>query len=715
MSSGEFDLKSVLALLRRQARLTGLATALVLGLAGAWLLTVAPVYEATALVLVDPNKKNLLDTNAQGPTSAAADNSRVDSEVEILKSQAVALAVVRAEGLVRDPEFGPRIGLAEKLRRGLGFAAGAQESGEALVRAVLDRFREATEIRRRGLTYLIAVSVRSEAPDRAAGLANALAGAYIRQQVEAKIAASLAARDVLEGQIEAARRAIAASDTGLDALIDSNLARIEAEGGRSDIAELRRALADLEGRRLAAEVTAAAAQAGLRAGDWAEATARLGDEALAEMQRQREELERRLGTLAGDTAEAVDLRAALARLEADQEARAGTAIGALRAEIAALDTSAREFRTRMRDTLLQGELSSEILTGVYELQQEAAIARSQHQALLSRMRDLETQAGIQVADSRVVSPALPPIEPAFPQTTTVLGAALLAGLGLGVGLAFLNEYYIGGITSANQLRDVLHSQVATAIPVTAPRAGDQLSVADNIVQAPLSPYSEAIRRLRAAIDQGLRDRAAAAQGARRGRVIMITSTIPAEGKSTTALALARAYALAGRKTLLIDGDLRKPTLHRQLGLAPESGFIDFLRDPSAEDLTAAFCGRDPQTGLSLILGAGRSDIPTDPLLTSETFAILMRDAAAAFDIVVLDTPPVLPVVDARYMARHADAVVMVVRFGLTNQGDLRQAASTMQEALDPGALFLAALSHQPAAASRHRYDGYYADYEARAD
>jgi len=706
----EIDIKAIVALLRRQAWLIGLSALLVLAIAAAYLVAARPIYTATALVLVDPNSKSLIYSDSAS-VSGSSENARVESEVEILRTPSVALEVVRAENLVADPEFGPRLGLGDKIRQALGFARSETASGDDLVKSVLVRFMSALEVRRRGITYLIAVSVRSESPDRAAALSNALTQAYISAQVESKISSGLAARDKLQSQIAAAQATLSQSEDAIDSFIESNLERIEKESGRADIEALRLALSETDSKRLAVDVQAQDLQTQLQARDWASLSAGLGDAALASLQAQRETLQRQLDGAQAGSGDEVNLRSALAELEQRQMARAEAAIAVVQGQVVALSQSSEELRGQIRQTLLNGNIPSQILTELYGLQQEATIARSQYNLLLSRMRELEIQAAVQIADSRVVSQALPPTAPSYPNKRMTLALALVAGVGLGVGLAFLNEYYIGGITSENQLRDVLHTRVATAIPLVTVKSETQRSIADSVVSDPLSPYSEAIRRLRATIDLSAKGaRASATEAAPEGRVIVVTSSIPAEGKSTTALALARAFAQANRRVLLIDADLRKPTVHKLLGFSTGHGLADWLQSPASEELGRDLIVQDSISTASLALGLGRAHAETDQLLGGEAFGTLLQMARGAFDITIIDTPPILPVVDARYLIGYGDTIVMVVRFGLTNQADLRGAMAILNDSKDPEAEVFAVLNHQPGSAKSYRYSGYYTNY-----
>lgn len=164
----------------------------------------------------------------------------------------------------------------------------------------------------------------------------------------------------------------------------------------------------------------------------------------------------------------------------------------------------------------------------------------------------------------------------------------------------------------------------------------------------MSSYAEAIRRLRAVLDQGMRGKPKD-----ECKVIMITSAISTEGKSSTALALARTYALSGKNVLLIDADLRKPAQHKLINHEPKQGFLDYLASPSEimDHSDPSFYVVDPKTRTGVILGRGRANIPTDQLLQSDAFAALIENARESMDVVIIDTPPVVPVVDAAISCR----------------------------------------------------------------
>lgn len=721
MQEAEIDLREIVEILRRQRRLILVTLALIVGAALAYILTATPIYRATALVQIETGGQSLLDSSNQSGNQAAVINARVDSEVEILRSQATALAVVEAAQLYLDPEFGPQIGLLERIgtaigvnltregaRRAVGLDAGQPGAeGEALISRTLRRFESSLSVRRRGATYLIAISVDSENPVRAAELANTTARIYIERQLSAKTASTMASRDILARQLENARIDLSASEDSLNDFIENNLARLEAETGNVGVARLRQQLEQAQAAQRDGQGRIDDVQLALAAGDWETVSVRLGDAALAELERQRAALQRRLAGAAPGSADAIDLRGALSQLEADLDQQARQALGGLQAELSRMAALEGETRDSLRENLLQGDLSSAVLSELFGLQQRVNVARNQYQNLLSRVQDFGALVNLQVADARVVSEALPPQQAAEPNRRLILTVAVVAALGVGIGLAFLNEYYIGGVTSASQLRNVLSANVPATVPLQDIRK-EQTAVADQIASAPLSPYAETFRRVRSAIDLTLRE---VPQTEAKGRLILVGSALPAEGKSTTALAIARTYALAGHPTLLIDADMRRPSLHTYLGVSSEIGLLSYLRGDSAEANETIQPVKDPLSSLTVITGGGRSNEPTDQLLGSHAFASLLQAARSRFEYIVIDSPPVLPVVDARYLAQYADIIVQVVRQTTTTQTEARNAATQLQEMMRPEARFIGLLSHEQRARSKgYYYRGRYMDY-----
>jgi len=698
--TGTAGLRDIFLLLRRKLRLILMTMAIAIGLAAIYVASATPLYTASALLLIDPSSKNLLDPGETTNPNIRGADAFIESEVEILRSNATALAAIEDANLLADPEFGPSLGLRDKILQAVGIGSSDDRTGRQLLNATLSRVKDALTVKRQGLTYVISVSVTSESPDRAAALANTFAKVYIEQQVDSKVAASLSARDVLKAQLDTAQQNLARSEDALASYIDDNLDRLAEESGSAEVAALRSQLLQARTSRAQFQETLETSQKALQTGDWQTLTASLESEALAALANQRQRLARQLGQAEDGSQAAIDLRAELSQLEEQLQLEGTSGVRQLQSSISETRRIGEGTRESIRRALLSTDLTAATLSEIYALQQEASIARNQYDTLLARMRGLEAQSLVEVADSRIVSEALPPSSASYPDARLILALTLIGSLGLGVGLAFLNEYYVGGITSEHQLAAVIPAPVAATIPGITPQR-DQVSVADTILDQPMSSFAEGFRRLRASIDKRF------SPVEERGMIVMVTSAEPAEGKSTIALSLARTYAMSGKRVILIDADMRKPSLHKYIGVDPERGLLDYLLDDTQTVGLDGFYVADRTSELGVILGNRRSDVPTDQILQSERFTGLVTKARESFDVIVIDTPPLLPVVDTRYVAPLADCTVLCVRFDETGQTDLRKSYEQLEDALPNADTVVSVLNFQEVTTRGYRYGGYY--------
>lgn len=707
------DLRSIFDLLRRRIWLIVLVTAMAIGAAGIALLALQPVYTATALVLVDPSKKNLLDPDAQ-ITGSSSDALRVDSEVELVKSETTLLSVAQQLDLANDPEFGLSLGMRDMLLAFFRISEPQLPTGQDALSAIIGNLREAVTVQRRGLTFLIAVNARSARPEFAATMANAVARTYIAQQLQAKIDSTLDSASIIKDRMADASQTVAQSERAFDDFVDTNIQAISEATGRTDFSQMRDEITSLNDFRTQSSSVANLAEQSLAKQDWDALASSLKDEAVSNLQRQRVALLDQIAGVTTGTQAEIDLRSSLAEVESEMGTAATQAVSGLKADLARSQGRVTELRNQLRESILSSDLPSEMLTSIYELQQSAEVARAQYQTLLTRQKDLDTQAYLQVADSRIVSEATAPAQPSFPNPRFILLLAGLAGLGLGVALAFLIENFVGGFSSEAQAEAILKAPVVSAIPRqrAAKRNGGEASVADSLILAPLSVFSESIRRVRVGIDQAVRKRRSEVPGADgEGMVIVVSSAAPNEGKTTVALALTRAYALAGMSTLLIDCDLRKPSVHKQLGIQASEGLLEYLAGESGASELKSILTVDTGSGAQIVVGSRRSDVATDQLIAGKTFARLIAAAKKNFDVVVLDTPPVGPVVDGLYLAGMADAIAFVVKFASTPQQEVKAAIASLANAKRDDVAILTVLNQQTSnpAAYRGKYAGYYAE------
>jgi capsular exopolysaccharide synthesis family protein len=505
------------------------------------------------------------------------------------------------------------------------------------------------------------------------------------------------------------------SNAALRFYVSENIDRLSEEANSEQLTLLKNSLNASSGRLAQFERNVQAADAAFEKQDWATLAEQVGEQGLRALEEERQSLRSRLQTGQIEDQQKLDLEAEIARLEGELETLAASSLSGLRGELRRERQDQDGFLEDIQQALTGADLSAQTLTEIYALNQGAVISQRQYDQLVTRLRDLEAQAVVQVADSRLVAEALPPNSPSYPNKKLVLAVALALALGIGSALALLKEFYYGGVTSAHQLSNVISAKVAAGVPRLSFQPGRD-TLADKVIKEPMTQFAEAYRKLRASLDLGLERQGKLRND--RGSVILVTSSIPAEGKSTTALALARTYALAGKRTLLIDADLRNPSINDFVDEKPTIGLLEYLQSNGAmmdeegtshNDMNSAeqFYVLDPLSKLGIILGSRRANVPTDAPLQSTAFKGLVENARNAFDVVIIDTAPLLPVVDTQYIAPMVDGAVVCVRFGEATQVELRTTMTYLRDTLPEDAVVTSILNCFEGGQQNYRYDGYY--------
>lgn len=706
MQSDILDFPATLSACKRRRWLIVLTTLAVASTTLIYLLAIDPAYRATTLLQLSPNDPSIVIGQPNVTAEHEILSTRTDGEVAILRSEATALAVIKAADLASSPDYAPKLGWLERiglalgtnldnnsLRRLVGLAPKAEPTGQELAYGMIKQLQKSVQVRRYGPSYLIEITATSKDPARAADIANTYARAYLERQVEFKIATLLDTGGVLRRQIVSARNQLTQSDAAVTQFIDTNLAQLELESGRQDISELRALLKSMGDQRGALSARLIKGENAVSSNDLQTVAQALGDAALDELTRQRNEIRDRFASVTEGSLEAQELSDRLAALDKERTQTAARGLEELRRAKADLEKHEAQIRDELRAIILGADISSERMTDLFNLQQTAENARKLYQMLMMREQELRTQENLQIADVRIVAEALPPSQPSYPNKRLVLLIAIIGGVGLGVALALMKEFYFGGIVSRGQLESILHVRVAAVIPkVSIPASG---VVADHIVLPAPSQYSESFQKLRAAIDLdgnlGLKGNGK--DSPHKGKVILLTSALASEGKTAASIALARSYAQSGMKTLLIESDLRRSQIGKMLGVERKSGLFDFLASNEINGISQLAPSIDALSPLAVLAVGERQSGSTGDLINSAAFRILLERATEAFDVVILDTPPLLPLVDTRYAARLVDVVILVVRFGLAKQAEVREAAALLRESVCPETRFLSIFSH----------------------
>jgi len=360
------------------------------------------------------------------------------------------------------------------------------------------------------------------------------------------------------------------------------------------------------------------------------------------------------------------------------------------AQVSSLEGSLRQIES-------QSGAQNQLKVKLAALESNAASAKSMYEAFLARLNQTQDQQGIQTPDARIISRAEIPNKPSYPNKLLVLGVAIPVGLLMGLMFAAILERLDSGFRTTYQVENVLGFPVLATIPEVLPgKRGEEINAANRVIDKPMSSFSESIRGLHLALSLSNVDK--------QPKVIVVTSSVPGEGKTTLAASLARLGARSGLKTIIVDGDLRRPTVASVLGLKePRFGIVEAVT--GSQPLEHCF-SKDPRSDAIVLPCVQKPASPSD-LLSSQAMRHLVQNLAKAFDLVIIDSAPVLPVNDTKILSQLADSVLFVARWEKTPREGVSNALRSLTDAHAP----VAGIALARADMSRFQYYSYgYQDY-----
>ncbi|MBC6982486.1 polysaccharide biosynthesis tyrosine autokinase [Caulobacter sp. 17J80-11] len=684
------DPQVLIATFRRHMKVSLAIAAVVFVAVAVFTLQATPKYTATASVLLDPRKQKV--TGIEDVLSGLpADSSTVDTEVEVLKSRALAERVVTVLKLDQDPDFNPALkkpGLIAGLMGRGGPATTAtlsdleiQKRREKIVDNVLSNLK----VSRAGLTYMIKVSYENKDPQKATAIANAFADRYLLEQLEAKFEATRTANEWLNGRLAELRVQVQTAEAAVEQFKAANglLSTGSTTLTEQEISNLNQQLAAARVQQVESEARLQTARAQLARGSTGEDVGEaLGSRVVQELRSQRAAVSGRVadleGRYGGRHPEILKAQRELADID-----------GQIRAEISRIisNLEAQAEVQRQRTASLAGSLANSrgTLAGnnrasvrLRELERNAESVRSLYESFLGRFKETSAQEGIEQSDARVVSRARIPTEPSSPNLPLNLALGLVLALGAGVGATVLREMLDTGLATADDVEQQLGLPYLAGVPILASTldralADEAGAPVDHVVDKPLSSFAEAFRNLKTSL-----------QFAKLGeplKVIALTSSLPDEGKTTTTLCLARTLAMSGAKVVVVDCDLRRRAVNDELGLDPEKGLIELL---AGKAKLADVLVDDTRSSAKVLPLAKHAYTPKD-VFGSVAMTRLLAELKASYDYVLLDTAPVLAVAETRALAPKADAVALLVRWRKTP----RKATESALRMLQNGQTFVA--------------------------
>lgn len=682
--SDEIDLTALAATIWRGKWWIALFSAMALFIGGYYAYRVAvPEYTARSTVALENRQEQVVDFQ-NVLSGLAGDQASINTEVEVLKSRALAEKLVRRLDLTSDPEFNARLrpkpafdpkAFVKELI--LGPPPEKPEPTERQVLdATIDNVLNAVSVSNIRQSYVFQITAVTTSPQKSALMANTLADIYITDQLDVKFEASQKAVQWLNDRAADLKAELEALE-GKVKEFESGTTLVSPEA----LAALNVQLKQQRDRIEEANKTASAKAAQVAA---LEQAARDGDlEAMAAQANDRT-LTRVLGLVRAGTAQPADFKA-----------RYDQIVDRVRQEQLRAENQAAALESAVGDLQAQIERQSNDLVKLQQMQREAEASKTLYEYFLGRLKEATVQQGIQQPDSRVLSPAVVPNSPSAPRRSLILALSLISGAFAGTAVVLVREMLHNTYRTADEIERTTGATVMGQIPAVNVRG--RRKVIDYFVQKPTSAVAEAVRNLRTSALLSNVDNPP--------QVIMFTSSIPGEGKTTSSIALALNLAGLGKKVLLVEGDIRRRTFNQYFETADRKGLLSVLSgEAKLEDVVL----HEDDLGFDVLLGE-KSNTNAADVFSSEKFHQFVTDLRKQYDYILIDTPPVLVVPDARVIGSSVDAILYSVKWDVTPKGQVDQGLR-MFETVNLRVTGLVLNQIDPRKMKRYGYGGKYGGY-----
>ncbi|MBP2565659.1 MULTISPECIES: polysaccharide biosynthesis tyrosine autokinase [Agrobacterium] len=687
------DIDAALAIIRRQWRIVLAAIAVAGAIGLAFAATAVPVYSATATLLIDRNNSQIVE-QLSTIGGVIEDEASILSQVEVLQSETIGLAVVDSLKLTENQEF--RATRASLLSSIFGtirslvnvsqwFSPAKKESvvdDGTLKRSLSDQLLNGLSVKRIGRTYALELTYNSTSPVLAAQIVNAVASAYLLDKLNSKYEATRRASDWLSDRIAELRQRALDTDLAVQKFrAEHNLISTGNNSLLSDqqLAESNSALILAQSETAKARARVQRIEHILATDDVDGVVTDILDSSVANDLRKKylesskieAEITRRLGS---NHIQAVRLRNEMQEYRRLMFQEISRIAQSYKSDLEVSEAKEKSLAESVAKATDISNSASETQVQLRELQREAETYKNMYQTFLQRYQEAMQQQSFPVTEARVISKAMPPRIPSKPNKPIILALFMIMGAAAGGGIAMFREFRDRFFRTGEQVRDVLGLEFLGNTPLIpnkpateAPESGHPgltlpTSVARYAIDHPLSSFAETLRSTRLAIDLGI----SAKSGA---RIVGVVSALPSEGKSTISINLAQLLAGQGSRVLLLDADIRNPGATRAMARHASEGLLEVLLEGrSVQDVVL----RDEKTKLAFLPTVVKQRVPhSSELLTSAQMHKLLAEASNAFDYIIVDLPPLGPVVDARAMAGRIDGFIFVTEWGKTARRAVR--------------------------------------------
>jgi succinoglycan biosynthesis transport protein ExoP len=688
-------------------------------------LKMTPVYEASGSIAINKPDSTLNFKDSATFSLDYYDPTEMETEVRILQSDLLTLQVIKELNLDRQPSFGPKP--APALPSSLDLAPDPLQADPARTSALLGSFKGSLKVSLTPNSRIIEVRYRNADRQMAANVVNTLMQTYRDNNFKARFESTMQASDWLSKQLVDLQMKV---ETSQEKLVryqkEHEILGIDEKQNiiTAKLDELNKALTAAESERMDKEAfyrliesgnpdVIASSAGGPETGNGVQSASSLLDSLRgkeAELKIQAADLNTQFGPAYPKLAQ---LNSQLKEIEFQIQSEMKKIASKVRGQY----MTALQRETMLHDALeKQKQEANKLNESAIEyslLKRDVETNRQLYEGLLQKLKEAGVSAGLKSNNFQIVDSARIPTYPVEPNIPRNLGFAFVLGLTSGVGLAFLLEGLDNTVRSTEQAQMISGLPPLGMIPLGSKTAREgsnlkRLALASSneavelITQSrPQSQMAESYRALRTSL---LLSNLGAPP-----KVIMVTSALPQEGKSTTSINCAVVLAQKGVRVLLIDADLRRPSIHKTLGMGPRSGLSNVLTGSTT--LEQAITRPQILPNLS-VLPAGTPPPNPAELLASTNMRDVLLELREKYDHIVLDTPPTLSVTDAVVLSPRADAIVLVIRSGHTTKQALRRSRDILMQvnAKVSGVLLNAVDLSSPDYYYYYEYQGKYARY-----
>jgi exopolysaccharide transport family protein len=690
------DLRGLLAFFRRRRNLILGVTLIGTLAAGYWGFSRKPVYTAQALVKIEPKEAKIVDIQAVA-AGLSADAATVETQIRLIQSRAMLEQLVERLDLVDrnaplpppEPKSPVLAWLAETIGAWLPqdwlFATGlAQEQPEVepeLAYEVakeqrIDKLLDNLKVKQEGRSLVLSINYTAPSPTEAARIANGLAELYIAMQVQEKAGITQKATEWLEIRVAELQEQVVAGEAEIEQyrakhglyetkggltlqgqqIMNLTQMLVQARAERSEKESRLRYIRDLQNRRESLNTLSEVMNSPYMTRLW-------------EQERELQKAEAELLSTFGEKHPRVQLlKAEQAKVTEKIRAEMQRIVDNIANEIKVLQARERSIEQDIARLMNETDKAGQAEIKLRELERQVAVNRALYEQFLQRLKETREQQQLAAADAKVVARAKPPEAPSSRPPVFWVLAGLLVSSMAGTGLAWLVERLDNTIRSGKEIERLFGLPCYALVPFVSPSATKKYGgLAGYLVAKPLSIYAETIRQIFTALRLSNVDRPP--------RVIQVTSSVPAEGKTTLSVSLATALAQAGHKVVLVDLDMRHPSVGRELGTRALGRLVEYMAgDASADELIYPV----PELGIEVI-SVDRQSANPGALIASQRMKELVASLRERYDYVVVDSTPVLGVTDSKLTAELVDAVLFVVRWEKTTKDVAEDALKQLVE------------------------------------